>query len=77
MASIIGISIKNILYNELTYEFLHKYFPTNWNWNYSVMILSKNHTKGLFVTKQLNDKERISAAIENISIRKTIKLFYG
>lgn len=76
MSSIIGLSIKNILFNELTGTFFKFYFPTTWSWKYCTIIPSWFHIKGPMLTKQLNDKERISAAIENPSIRNIIKFAY-
>lgn len=76
MSSIIGLSIENILLNNLTGKDLMYYFPKTWIWKFCTLIPSKLHIKGLLLTKQLNDKERISAAIENSSIRSIIKFAY-
>ncbi len=76
MSSIIGLSIENIIYNEYSGLVLKNYFPINWNWKYCITILPAFHIKGLTITKQLNDKERISAAIENFSIRNIVKFSY-
>ncbi len=76
MSSIIGLSIENIIYNKYSGVVLKNYFPINWNWKYCIIILPAFHIKGLILTKQLNDKERISAAIENFSIRNIVKFSY-
>nr|UXY87701.1 protein AE7-like 1 [Cryptomonas curvata] len=76
MSTVIGLSIENILFNRITGTFFKFYFPQTWSWKSCVFIPSKFHIKGFMITKQLNDKERISAAIENRSIRNIIKFAY-
>ena len=76
MSSIIGLSIRNILYNRLTQIVTKTIFPKNWNWNYYMIISPILYSNNLIITKQLNDKERVSAAIENISIRNIVKFSY-
>ena len=76
MSSVIGLSIENILYNKITGILLNEHFPQGWNWKYCTNIPHTLHVKSSIITKQLNDKERISAAIENVSIRNIIKFSY-
>lgn len=76
MSSFIGILIQNLIYGKLVCEILGNFFPQNWNWKFLIQIPSDFHLQGLSYTKQINDKERVSAAIENEGIRKTIDTCY-
>ena len=76
LSSFIGLSIENLLYNKAIGKLLNDYFPQGWSWKYSTFIPPKFHLKGSVISKQLNDKERISAAMENFSIRNIIKFSY-
>ena len=55
---------------------LNYIFFNNWNWEFYIYITPKFHSKGLSVSKQLNDKERLSIALENNFVRNVIKFSY-
>nr|UXY86790.1 protein AE7-like 1 [Cryptomonas paramecium] len=75
MISSIGLSLKNILCKKKKI-FLKYVFPENWSFRYCTNITFDFHSEGLYITKQLNDKERTCAALENSSVRNIIKLSY-
>ncbi|AEA38840.1 hypothetical protein CPARA_2gp182 (nucleomorph) [Cryptomonas paramecium] len=75
MISSIGLSLKNILCKEKSF-FLKYVFLENWSFAYCTNITFNFHFEGLYITKQLNDKERVCAALENNSVRNIIKLSY-
>nr|UXY87211.1 protein AE7-like 1 [Cryptomonas sp.] len=77
MTSVIGLSVENTLLHSSVFKILFSFFPIDWGWNFCINIPSDMHVSGLNVTKQLNDRERISAAIENSSIRNVIKSSYS
>ena len=51
---------------------LFKLVITNWFVHFKVKLTNKDHKIGENITKQLNDKERLSAALENKSIRISV-----
>ena len=51
---------------------LIKIVNNKWVIKFKIFLPQKNHTVGNSITKQLNDMERLSAALENNSIRLSI-----
>lgn len=76
MSPLMGISIQNKIYQKNLIKRLHQLIPKTWNWRFSIEIPNYSHLKSLNISKQLNDKERISAALENFGIRKVIEECY-
>mmetsp|Transcript_15822 Transcript_15822/g.39844 ORF Transcript_15822/g.39844 Transcript_15822/m.39844 type:complete len:158 (-) Transcript_15822:3024-3497(-) len=76
MSSLIGIFIENVFLQKPTQKNLDFFLPKDWNWKFSFEIPNFSHIKGEPYTKQLNDKERISAAFENRGVRKTLNECY-
>ncbi|ABW98004.1 hypothetical protein HAN_1g169 (nucleomorph) [Hemiselmis andersenii] len=76
MSSLIGIYLENIFLQKPIQENLNFFLPKNWNWKFSFEIPSFSHYKSESYTKQLNDKERISAAFENRGVRGTVNRSY-
>mmetsp|Transcript_38926 Transcript_38926/g.99445 ORF Transcript_38926/g.99445 Transcript_38926/m.99445 type:complete len:166 (+) Transcript_38926:524-1021(+) len=77
MSSLIGIFIENVLFQKPTQQKVDFFLPKNWNWKFSFGIPKFSHFKSEQYTKQLNDKERISAAFENRGVRTTINKCYN
>ena len=76
MSSLLGILIENVMYQKPFNRMLDCKVPKNWNWTFSVEIPVISHIKAFGYTKQLNDKERCSAAFENVAIRHMIDACY-
>jgi hypothetical protein len=76
LSSLIGIFIQNIVFQRSVSEFIDTSFPKNWNWKFFIEIPIFSHFQGSSYTKQINDKERVSAAFENEGIRKMIEICY-
>ena len=49
---------------------------SNWDWKFNIQIPRYSHLKSDNISKQINDKERESAAMENFGIRFVIKKSY-
>jgi hypothetical protein len=72
MASVISLSVRNQTSN---FNFNYKIFiflPYNWFFDFKIYISDVFHKNGSNISKQINDFERSSAALENFMIRKTI-----
>jgi len=76
LSSLIGIFIQNIVFQRSISEFIDTSFPKNWNWKFFIEIPISSHFQATSYTKQINDKERVSAAFENEGIRKMIEICY-
>jgi len=72
MASVISLSVKNQTSN-FNFNFkLFIFLPYNWFLEFKIYISDAFHKNGTSISKQINDFERSSAALENFMIRKTI-----
>jgi hypothetical protein len=76
LSPLIGISIENLFLQNPLQKVLDYFFPKNWNWKFSFHIPGYSSVKSKLYTKQLNDKERISAAFENEGIRRALNKCY-
>mmetsp|Transcript_100197 Transcript_100197/g.150229 ORF Transcript_100197/g.150229 Transcript_100197/m.150229 type:complete len:163 (+) Transcript_100197:657-1145(+) len=72
LTPIIGLSIGNLLFNDFLNLWLRNLTPCNWILQFTLDITNFSHSKREEIVKQLNDKERVSAAFENFEIRKTV-----
>lgn len=72
LAPLIGISIIIVLFQKSTiYKLVNKY-NLRWLMEFKITIGKKYHTAAENITKQLNDKDRLSAALENNAIRLSV-----
>jgi metal-sulfur cluster biosynthetic enzyme len=76
MSPLIALCVENKLNKKKLAKKLNKIFPSDWNWKFTVEIPFYAHLKAINISKQLNDKERKSAALENLGIRRIIKKSY-
>ena len=72
LAPLIGIAIAIYTLKISSMKKLIKIFNNKWVIKFKIFLPQKNHTVGNSITKQLNDMERLSAALENNSIRLSI-----
>jgi len=72
LTPIIGLSIGNIIYHQCFNYWIRKSTPINWIGLFLIDIPTFFHLKREEIVKQLNDKERVSAALENPEIRMAI-----
>jgi len=72
LAPLIGITLFSAYFKKNTMKKLVKLVITNWFIHFKVKLTNKDHKIGENITKQLNDKERLSAALENRSIRISV-----
>jgi metal-sulfur cluster biosynthetic enzyme len=73
MSSLILLCIDNKLNQKKSIKKLNKILPLNWTWKFFSEIPSISHINAHYVSKQINDKERKAAAMENLGIRFIIK----
>ncbi|AFP65320.1 hypothetical protein CMESO_129 (nucleomorph) [Chroomonas mesostigmatica CCMP1168] len=73
LSPLLGIFLENKIYKIQIAKKLSEILPKIWNWAFFFEMPFYSHTKSFVITKQLNDKERITSALENCSIRRTIK----
>jgi hypothetical protein len=72
MVSMISLSAKNQTSN-FNFNFqIFIFLPYNWFFDFKIYISDVFHKNGSTISKQINDFERSSAALENFMIRKTI-----
>jgi|EP00802_Teleaulax_amphioxeia_P004232 hypothetical protein len=72
LAPLLGINLFSSYFKRSTLKKLFKLTTKNWFIHFKVKLANKDHKIGENITKQLNDKERLSAAIENKFIRLSI-----
>lgn len=72
LAPLLGISIIMSILKKSTLKKAFKQTNKKWSLNFKIILTNKNHTAGENITKQLNDRERLSAALENSSIRLSV-----
>lgn len=72
LAPLIGIILFSTYFKKITMKKLIKLVFTSWFIHFKVKLANNDHTIGENITKQLNDKERLSAALENKSIRISV-----
>jgi metal-sulfur cluster biosynthetic enzyme len=73
MSSLILLFIYNKLNQKKLIKKLNKILPLNWTWKFFTEIPSYSHINAKHVSKQINDKERKAAAMENLGIRFIIR----
>jgi metal-sulfur cluster biosynthetic enzyme len=76
MSPLIARCIENKLNKKKLAKKLDEIIPSKWNWKFSFEIPFYSHLRSLNISKQINDKERKSAAMENIGIRQIIAKSY-
>ena len=72
LAPLLGITLFSAYFKKSTLNKLFKLTVRNWFIHFKVKLANKDHKIGENITKQLNDKERLSSAIENKFIRLSI-----
>jgi hypothetical protein len=72
LAPLLGISINLTLFQKSTINQLVSMYNPKWLMNFKITIDKQYHTAAENITKQLNDKERLSAALENNAIRLSV-----
>jgi len=72
LAPLLGISIIMAILKKSTLKKAFKQTNKKWSLNFKITLTDKKHTAGENITKQLNDRERLSAALENSSIRLSV-----
>jgi len=77
LTSTIGLSIQNVYFNKFFNNWLKRSTPCGWMNGFSLDIPNFFHLNRDEIVKQLNDKERVSAALENFEIRKVILNCFG
>jgi hypothetical protein len=72
LAPLIGITLFSAFFKKTTIKKLFKLLITSWFIHFKVKLANRDHKTGENITKQLNDKERLSAALENKFIRISV-----
>jgi len=72
LAPLLGITLFSTYFKKTTMKKLFKLVIAKWFVHFKVKLTNKDHKNGENITKQLNDKERLSAALENKSIRISV-----
>lgn len=72
LAPLLGITLFSVYFKKSTLKKLFKLGNKNWYIFFKVKLANKDHKIGENITKQLNDEERLSAAMENKFIRLSI-----
>jgi hypothetical protein len=72
LAPLLGISIIMSILKKSTLKKAFKQINKKWSLNFKIILTNENHSTGENITKQLNDRERLSAALENSSIRLSV-----
>ena len=69
LAPLLGITIFFLIQSKITIKKLVKIYHRKWLPVFTINLDNNVHTIGKNITRQLNDTERLSAALENNSIR--------
>lgn len=69
LAPLLGITIFFLIQSKITIKKLVKIYHRNWLPVFKINLDNNVHAIGENITRQLNDTERLSAALENNSIR--------
>lgn len=72
LAPLLGINILSSLFKRFTTKTFVKINNEKWLINLKIKLTNRNHDVGENITKQLNDRERLSAALENNFIRLSV-----
>lgn len=71
LAPLVGISLLFFIQSKITMKKIIKSYHKSWLLFFKINLDKNNHTVGENITRQLNDTERLSAALENSSIRSS------